>query len=114
VSISGISGQSTSNESATTTSRTSSLGQDAFLRLLTTQLQNQDPLKPQENGEFIAQLATFSSLEKLTSIELSMKQLAAAVLGTPAGSDPGAGTDTGAGDTSGTGTDTGTNNGTSN
>ena len=55
-----------------------SLGQDAFLKLLTTQLANQDPLKPQDNGEFIAQLAQFSSLEKLTSIETSMKDLSAA------------------------------------
>ena len=48
------------------------------MRLLTTQLANQDPLKPQENGEFIAQLAQFSSLEKLTSIETSIKELATA------------------------------------
>ena len=48
------------------------------MRLLTTQLANQDPLKPQDNGEFIAQLAQFSSLEKLTSIETSIKELATA------------------------------------
>ncbi len=45
------------------------------MKLLTTQLANQDPLKPQDNGEFIAQLAQFSSLEKLTSIETSIKEL---------------------------------------
>jgi flagellar basal-body rod modification protein FlgD len=60
------------------TPRESRLGQDAFLKLLTTQLANQDPLQPQENGEFLAQLAQFSSLEKLTSIETSIKELAAA------------------------------------
>lgn len=68
------------------TSRESRLGQDAFLKLLTTQLANQDPLAPQENGEFLAQLAQFSSLEKLTSIETSIKELAAAfatIAGTP-------------------------------
>ena len=59
-------------------SRESRLGQDAFLKLLTTQLANQDPLAPQENGEFLAQLAQFSSLEKLTSIETSIKELSAA------------------------------------
>ena len=58
--------------------RESRLGQDAFLKLLTTQLANQDPLQPQENGEFLAQLAQFSSLEKLTSIETSIKELATA------------------------------------
>ena len=72
--------------SPTSTARESKLGQDAFLKLLTTQLANQDPLKPQDNGEFIAQLAQFSSLEKLTSIETSIKELATAfktLAGTP-------------------------------
>ncbi len=41
------------------------LGQTAFLELMITQLQNQDPLSPQENTEFIAQLAQFSSVEGL-------------------------------------------------
>jgi flagellar basal-body rod modification protein FlgD len=74
------------NDPTASTSRESRLGQDAFLKLLTTQLANQDPLAPQENGEFLAQLAQFSSLEKLTSIETSMKELAAAfaqLAGTP-------------------------------
>ena len=39
------------------------LGQTAFLELMITQLENQDPLSPQDNGEFIAQLAQFSSVE---------------------------------------------------
>ena len=51
------------------------MGQDAFLKLLVTQLQNQDPTKPQDNGEFIAQLATFSSLEKLTEISTKLDAL---------------------------------------
>ena len=44
------------------------LGRDAFLQLLTTQLQNQNPLEPQPDGEFLAQLAQFSSLEQLQGI----------------------------------------------
>lgn len=52
-----------------------SLGQDAFLKLLTTQLQHQDPLEPKEDGEFLAQLAQFSSLEKLTEISTSIQEL---------------------------------------
>lgn len=41
------------------------LGQRAFLKLMITQMENQDPLSPQENTEFIAQLAQFSSVESL-------------------------------------------------
>ncbi len=44
------------------------LGQKAFLQLMITQLENQDPLSPQENGEFIAQLAQFSSVESLDKL----------------------------------------------
>lgn len=44
------------------------LGQDAFLRLLTTQLQFQDPLSPMDNVEFITQLAQFSQLEQSTAM----------------------------------------------
>jgi len=81
VSVPGISSNSGSSNDAVsglTAGRESRLGQDAFLKLLTTQLANQDPLQPQDNGEFLAQLAQFSSLEKLTSIETSIKELATA------------------------------------
>ena len=51
------------------------LGRDAFLQLLVTQLQHQDPTQPKEDGEFLQQLATFSSLEKLTEISESINVL---------------------------------------
>lgn len=41
------------------------LGQTAFLELMITQLENQDPLSPQDNSAFVAQLAQFSSVESL-------------------------------------------------
>ncbi len=51
------------------------LGKDAFLQLLVTQLQHQDPTKPQDDKEFIQQLATFSSLEKLTDMNTGIQTL---------------------------------------
>ena len=59
--------------------RQSQMGKDAFLQLLVTQLKNQDPTAPQENGEFIAQLATFSQLEQLTQIQQTLKAIGGAL-----------------------------------
>lgn len=49
------------------------LDKNAFLKLLTTQLSNQDPLNPIEDKEFIAQLAQFSSLEQMTSLNKTLE-----------------------------------------
>ncbi len=48
------------------------LGKDDFLRLLVTQLQNQDPLEPLKNEEFVAQLAQFNALEQMQSLNKSI------------------------------------------
>ncbi|MCZ4141354.1 flagellar hook capping protein, partial [Escherichia coli] len=47
---------------ATTSAATKELGKDQFLKILITQLQNQDPMQPMEDKEFIAQMAQFSSV----------------------------------------------------
>ncbi|WP_131107600.1 flagellar hook assembly protein FlgD [Pseudomonas sp. Sample_10] len=52
------------------------LGKDAFLQLLVTQLKNQNPLEPQGNGEFVAQLAQFSSLEGITTLNDTVSGIA--------------------------------------
>src|SRR5262249_20811824 len=44
------------------------LDKNAFIKMLVTQLKNEDPLQPTQNEEFIAQLATFSSLEQLEQL----------------------------------------------
>jgi len=51
------------------------LGQDAFLQLMIAQLNNQDPLSPQDNGEFISQIAQFSSVEGITNVNNSINAL---------------------------------------
>jgi flagellar basal-body rod modification protein FlgD len=51
-----------------TQAATQSLDKGAFMRLLVSQLENQDPLSPVTNEDFVAQLATFSSLEQLEGL----------------------------------------------
>ena len=68
-----------STTTATDTSKAfdnSGLGREAFLKLLVTQLQHQDPTSPQADTQFIAQLATFSQLEQLTQMNQSLTQIA--------------------------------------
>ena len=57
------------------TQKEDALGQDAFLKMLVAQLQNQDPLNPMEGSDFSAQLAQFSQLEQLISLNDTMESL---------------------------------------
>src|SRR6056300_492021 len=52
-----------------------SLGQSDFLKLMTTQLQNQDPFAPMDNGDFIAQMAQFSTVTGISEINNSIGKL---------------------------------------
>jgi flagellar basal-body rod modification protein FlgD len=65
----------TSSSFGLVTGQESTLGRDDFLKLLVAQLQNQDPLNPQENYEYVAQLAQFSNLEQTMAINDNLDTL---------------------------------------
>lgn len=51
-----------------------SVDKDAFMKLLVTQLKNQDPLNPMEDKEFIAQMAQFSTLEQIENMNTNLQK----------------------------------------
>ncbi|MFD1032792.1 flagellar hook capping FlgD N-terminal domain-containing protein [Metaplanococcus flavidus] len=59
---------------AKTGDQQNSLGQDAFLKILITQMKHQDPMEPLKDTEFIGQMAQFTSLEQLTNLNKTMTQ----------------------------------------
>ena len=95
--VNAISGRDTSAQSTPAASPVASNGNDAlanegtFLKLLVSQLKNQDPESPQDPTQFVAQLAQFSGLEQqlqmrqdLDAIKQSLQTAAAAAPATPA------------------------------
>lgn len=69
----------TDDSTTTTTSSTktidNTMGKDTFIKLLVTQLQNQDPLNPMDDKDFIAQTAQFSSLEQMMNMSKSFTNM---------------------------------------
>jgi flagellar basal-body rod modification protein FlgD len=68
----------TFNKSLAVNGRTASqqLGKDDFLKILITQLANQDPSSPMDNTQFVAQMAQFSSLEQMTNMSQNFEKFA--------------------------------------
>ena len=67
-------GLSTSADKKTTSKQ--ELGQEQFLKLLTTQMTHQDPNKPMENGDFLGQMAQFSTVEGIGTLNESFSSFA--------------------------------------
>lgn len=65
-------------ESATAPKKTS-LGQDQFLKLMTTQMTHQDPTKPMENGEFLTQIAQFGTVSGIQDLQKSFGDFAGSI-----------------------------------
>jgi flagellar basal-body rod modification protein FlgD len=65
-------------------SGTQTLGQDDFLKLMTAQMQNQDPFNPVDNTQMVAQMAQFSQLSGIDSMNTTLSAIAAKLTGTSA------------------------------
>jgi len=72
-------GLSTVDTKAAATPKKQSLGQDEFLKLLTTQLTHQDPSKPMDNGAFMGQMAQFSTVSGIQDLQKSFSDFASSV-----------------------------------
>jgi flagellar basal-body rod modification protein FlgD len=69
------SSQSTRNVAKQSTTGQDNFGKDAFLKILVAQLKHQNPLEPMKDQEFIAQMATFNSLEQMINMNKTLEML---------------------------------------
>jgi flagellar basal-body rod modification protein FlgD len=68
----------TGGGAAASAQKSSAMGKDDFLKLMTTQLRRQDPMNPVDDTAFLAQMAQFTSLEQLTNLgAVASQQLSA-------------------------------------
>ena len=63
------------NQAKAKDKKNDALGKDAFLKLLVTQMKYQDPLDPQDNSEYLSQLAQFSALEQMTNVSKGLENV---------------------------------------
>lgn len=62
-----------------TTSKNQSLGQNEFLKLMTTQMTHQDPTKPMDNAQFLSQMAQFGTVSGIQDLQQSFKDFSASI-----------------------------------
>jgi flagellar basal-body rod modification protein FlgD len=74
--VSSISASSPGIVPAGTKTGFAALGQGDFLKLMTAQLQQQDPFEPMDNKEMLAQMAQFTSLGGINDVNDTLKQIA--------------------------------------
>lgn len=76
--ISGVTNSSATN-TPTSSLQAKTLTQNDFLKLMTSQLKNQDPLKPLDNSEFVSQMAQFSTVSGIQNLQTSFSTLASSL-----------------------------------
>lgn len=72
-------GLATTDTGSSSATQKQSLGQDEFLKLLTTQLTHQDPTKPMDNTAFLGQMAQFSTVSGIQDLQASFEDFASSV-----------------------------------
>ena len=78
-SVNAYSGLGVSTLDTAKTTKTTALGQDEFLKLMTTQMTHQDPTKPMQNGEFLSQMAQFGTVSGIQELQQSFKDFSASI-----------------------------------
>lgn len=74
IDLSGLAGNGIGGTGDTSKSANNQVSQDDFLKMMVTQLQNQDPLQPMSNGEFLTQIAQFTSASGIDQLQSSFQQ----------------------------------------
>lgn len=71
----GIRTVSSSSVQTSSSTESSALGQDDFMQLMLAQFQNQDPFSPMDNGEFLGQMAQFSTVNGIGEMQTSLEDM---------------------------------------
>jgi flagellar basal-body rod modification protein FlgD len=77
--VNSYSGLGVSTLETSSTPKKQTLGQEQFLKLMTTQMTHQDPTKPMQNGEFLAQMAQFGTVSGIQDLQQSFKDFSDAI-----------------------------------